>query len=256
MAATRTAVLHKAKVATTEPRNLTGAPEFIHGIGIRNWEVANITNKIETLLKIITTEASVRGSLIGELESVRHRLGFGHARRLADIVQSPTWSELVYLEAKKYETDFIYGTEHRMSQPRIGDSHSMDGLHCSGVYDAISDLEVANLYHYVLSWLNRLGQEKRLWFRNPVIIYYYYHWLKDQKLAWASQLCQFDGSIRPSIATAAKSNTSLARVISNLFSDNKIKQELGDYIWGAPLTGFFQIIPATTQTSQIFPEIV
>ena len=101
MATTRTAVLHKAKVATTEPRNLTGAPEFIHGLGIRNWEVANITNKIETLLKIITTEASVRGSLIGELESVRHRLGFGHARRLADIVQSPTWSELVYLEAKK-----------------------------------------------------------------------------------------------------------------------------------------------------------
>ena len=65
MATTRTAVLHKAKVATTEPRNLTGAPEFIHGLGIRNWEVANITNKIETLLKIITTEASVRGSLIG-----------------------------------------------------------------------------------------------------------------------------------------------------------------------------------------------
>ena len=25
----------------------------------------------------------------------------------------------------------------------------------------------------MLSWLNRLGQEKRLWFRNPVISYYY-----------------------------------------------------------------------------------
>jgi hypothetical protein len=28
-------------------------------------------------------------------------------------------------------------------------------------------------FYSVLSWLNRLGQEKRLWFRNPVIIYYF-----------------------------------------------------------------------------------
>jgi len=31
-------------------------------------------------------------------------------------------------------------------------------------------------FYDVLSWLNRLGQEKRLWFRNPVISYYYYYY--------------------------------------------------------------------------------
>ena len=33
-------------------------------------------------------------------------------------------------------------------------------------------------FYNVLSWLNRLGQEKRLWFRNPVIIYYYYYYYR------------------------------------------------------------------------------
>jgi hypothetical protein len=31
-------------------------------------------------------------------------------------------------------------------------------------------------FYNVPSWLNRLGQEKRLWFRNPVISYYYYYY--------------------------------------------------------------------------------
>ena len=51
MAPTRAVFLHKAGVARTEPRNLTGAHGALHGLDLRNWEVANIANKIELLVK-------------------------------------------------------------------------------------------------------------------------------------------------------------------------------------------------------------
>jgi hypothetical protein len=35
-------------------------------------------------------------------------------------------------------------------------------------------------FYNVLSWLNRLGQEKKLWFRNPAINYYYYYYLSAE----------------------------------------------------------------------------
>ena len=56
MAPTRAVFLHKAGVARTEPRNLTGAHGALHGLDLRNWEVANIAKKIELPVKTIGTD--------------------------------------------------------------------------------------------------------------------------------------------------------------------------------------------------------
>ena len=38
--------LHAVHVASTEPRDLTGAPRDLRGLGITNWHTTNTANKV------------------------------------------------------------------------------------------------------------------------------------------------------------------------------------------------------------------
>ena len=51
MGKSRKVALHAAHVASTEPRDLTGAPRDLHGLGPTNWHTANTANKIAILTK-------------------------------------------------------------------------------------------------------------------------------------------------------------------------------------------------------------
>ena len=46
MGRSRTVALHAAHVASTEPRDLTGAPRDLHAPGLTNWHTVNTANKI------------------------------------------------------------------------------------------------------------------------------------------------------------------------------------------------------------------
>ena len=46
MGKSRKVALHASHVASTEPRDLTGAPKDLHGLGLINWHTANTANKV------------------------------------------------------------------------------------------------------------------------------------------------------------------------------------------------------------------
>ena len=49
----RNVALHATHVASTEPRDLTGAPRDPHGLGLVNWHTANTANKVAILHQIL-----------------------------------------------------------------------------------------------------------------------------------------------------------------------------------------------------------
>ena len=46
MGKSRKVALHASHVASTKPRDLTGAPRDLHGLGLINWHTANTANKV------------------------------------------------------------------------------------------------------------------------------------------------------------------------------------------------------------------
>ena len=46
MGKSRKVALHAAHVASAEPRDLTGAPRDLHGLGLINWHTPNTANKV------------------------------------------------------------------------------------------------------------------------------------------------------------------------------------------------------------------
>ena len=53
MVKSRKVALHAAHVASTEPRDLTGAPRDLHGLGLINWHTVNTANKVAILHQML-----------------------------------------------------------------------------------------------------------------------------------------------------------------------------------------------------------
>ena len=53
MGKSRKAALHASRVALTEPRDFTGAPRDLHGLGLINWHTANTANKVAILHQML-----------------------------------------------------------------------------------------------------------------------------------------------------------------------------------------------------------
>jgi hypothetical protein len=66
------------------------------------------------LVKTIGNDDFIGPLFAFEMDEVAHRAGTTHARRIADLVKSPSWIELVWLEAQKHEIDI---TSRRRHQP-------------------------------------------------------------------------------------------------------------------------------------------
>ena len=54
MGKSRKVALHAAHVASTEPRDTTGAPRDLHGLGLINWHTANTANKVAILHQMLS----------------------------------------------------------------------------------------------------------------------------------------------------------------------------------------------------------
>ena len=61
MGKSRKTSLHAAHVASAEPRDLTGAPRDLHGIGLANWHADNLANKAKIFHHVLNDEE--RGDL-------------------------------------------------------------------------------------------------------------------------------------------------------------------------------------------------
>ena len=65
MGKSRKIALHAAHVASTEPRDLTGAPRDLHGLGLTNWRIANNAQKVTILHYILNDDEEGMGTFTG-----------------------------------------------------------------------------------------------------------------------------------------------------------------------------------------------
>ena len=77
MRESRNVALHAAHVASTEPRDLTGAPRDLHGLGLTNWHTINMINQLTMLNHMLNDEG--RGDLhcmtLTEMREVSQQTG-------------------------------------------------------------------------------------------------------------------------------------------------------------------------------------
>ena len=120
-----------------------------------------------------------------EMEAVSRRAGTKYATLLADKVQNPTWVELTWLEAQKYEIDIRNFPD--FTPPRENDTHILD----FASHDQIREV---------------------------------YEWLKRENLSYLSHLCEPDGmTIKMSVKKASQQDPTIQNLLNSPHLQREIK---------------------------------
>ena len=139
MGKSRRVALHASRVASTEPRDLTGTPRDLHGLGLTNWHTTNMANKWTMFHHMINDEE--RGELhrmaLTEMWKVSQQAGATGTMTSSPCCPSKTpwwgrkaaprsWALQTWIEMAKYEigTNAVLRSS---AGPRKGDRYV---LHC------------------------------------------------------------------------------------------------------------------------------
>ena len=96
MGKSRKVASHAAHVASTEPRDLSGSPRDLHGLGLINWHTANTANKIIILHRMLNGQDGLANMVDTELWLASQQTG---------ALGSMTSPPLLFLNVRVVRTD-------------------------------------------------------------------------------------------------------------------------------------------------------